>query len=152
MEALVALSLAGNVVQFVQFASQVLSEAGERYKSAINATAGHLDLESVIEDLRKLLVPLQTSTLATEGPAAGEFKRLLGSCTDVAKELYDALQELRVKDGPHPKWRSISKALLSVWKKEKLSSFEQRLCLLRDEIQFHIVNSLRYVLNTDTHL
>jgi len=142
MEALVALSLAGNVIQFVQFASQVVSETQETYKSAANATYGHQDVETVAEDLRQLIVPLKVSAEASV--AGEEFKNLLDSCTEVANELYDALQELKVKSGSHSRWRSFSKALLSVWKKEQLSSFETRLFLLRDQIQFHIVESTRY--------
>jgi hypothetical protein len=75
-----------------------------------------------------------------------EFKKLLVSCNEAAEELHSAIQELKVKDGPHRKWRSFGKALVSVWKREKISSFQERVSLLRDQIQFHIVDDLRYVL------
>jgi hypothetical protein len=148
MEALVAIGLAGNIVQFIQFASQVVSEAREIYRSGIDGSAEHLNLETVAEDLRTLIIPLQTSTSGLVG-AAGDaaFRKLLGSCNDVANELHTAIQELKVKEGPHRKWRSFSKALLSVWKKEKISSFQKSLSLLRDQIQFHIVDNLRFVSN-----
>jgi hypothetical protein len=148
MEALAALSLAGNVVQFIQFASQVITETRETYRSADDAGAQHLDLETVAKILRKQISPLQASAQASAEAVGGlEFKELLASCNEAANELHSAIQELKVKDGPHRKWRSFGKALISVWKREKISSFQKRVSLLRDQIQFHIVDDLRFVLN-----
>jgi hypothetical protein len=147
MEALAALSVAGNVVQFIQFASEVVTETRETYRSADDTSAQHLDLEAVAEDLQKLVSPLQASAQASTGAAGGlKFKKLLKSCNEAADELHSAIQELKVKDGPHRKWRSFGKALISVWKRENISSFQKRVSLLRDQIQFHIVDDLRYVL------
>lgn len=143
MEALVALGLAGNVVQFIQFACDVISETQKIHRSAADASAERRDLETVAEHLRELTTPLQVPA----GAAGGlEFGKLLASCNEAAKELRSAIQELKVKDGPHRKWHCFSKALLAVWKKEKISSFQNRLFLLRDQIQLHIVGSIRYFL------
>jgi hypothetical protein len=149
MEALAALGLAGNVVQFIQFASEVVTETREAYRSADDASAQHLDLETVAEDLRKLISPLQASAQASAGAVGDlEFRKLLGSCNEAASELHSAIQELKVKDGPHRKWRSFGKALIWVWKREKISSFQKRLSDLRNQIQFHIVENLRSVFNS----
>jgi hypothetical protein len=148
MEALAALSVAGNVVQFIQFASEVVTETRETYRSADDASAQHLDLEAVAEDLQKVVSPLQASRQVSIGPVGDlAFGKLLVSCIEAAEELHSAIQELKVKDGPHRKWRSFGKALISVWKREKISSFQKRVSLLRDQIQFHIVDDLRYFLN-----
>jgi len=104
MEALAALSLAGNVVQFIQFTGQVITESRETYRSADDASTQHLDLETVAEDLQKLISPLQASTQASAGAAGGlEFKKLLISYNEAAAELHSAIQELKVKDRPHRK-------------------------------------------------
>jgi hypothetical protein len=147
MEALVAIGLAANIVQFIHFASQVVTEARETYRSGVGGSAKHLDLETVAEDLRTVIAPLQTSVLDSVGVAGDvAFRKLLVSCNEVANELRTATKELKVKEGPHRKWRRFSKALLSVWKKEKISAFHKSLSVLRDQIQFHIVDNLRPVL------
>jgi hypothetical protein len=133
MEALVALSLASNVLQFVQFGSHIISETREIYRSSAGASAEHLNLEAVAQDLRRLLIPLQSSVQV--GP---ELKKLLRACNGVAEDLLEAIQQLQTKDGPHRKWQSFQKAILSVWKKRKMSAFEKRMLFLRDQIQFHI--------------
>jgi hypothetical protein len=59
LEALVALSLAGNIVQFVDFASELLSE-GRQIRHA-GSTITNLDLQAICRDLECLSIKLCTS-------------------------------------------------------------------------------------------
>ena len=51
MEALAAVGLAGNIVQFISFASETLSKSREIYLSASGTTEEYMDLKLISQDL-----------------------------------------------------------------------------------------------------
>lgn len=51
LEPLSAISLAGNVVQFIDLCSKLLAEGWELYRSSAGATALNLELEKTAESL-----------------------------------------------------------------------------------------------------
>ena len=53
MDPLAALSLAGNIIQFVDFGGRLLGGAGEIYRSADGSLKVHDELELVATDLRE---------------------------------------------------------------------------------------------------
>lgn len=55
MDPLTALSLAGNIVQFVEFSSKLLKEGHSLYKSRTGALAIHEELKLTMNDLRTLI-------------------------------------------------------------------------------------------------
>jgi hypothetical protein len=61
MDPLSALSLAGNIVQFVDFGLKLLSGAVELYKSPSGTLAAHHELELVTTDLSALVIKLRQS-------------------------------------------------------------------------------------------
>jgi hypothetical protein len=140
MEPLVALSLIGNVVQFVDFSSKLLSKTVEGYRSADGAFIDNADLETATNDLVALNKRINSNG-ASRG-ATLEFMSLCSSCNDVAKELLAALEKLKIHGGKS-KWKSFRKALRSVWSKEHVLAIERRLSSFRDEINLRIVVGLR---------
>jgi hypothetical protein len=54
------------------------------------------------------------------------------------------LDKVKVK-GKQDKWKSIRKALRSVWSKEEIEELEGRLARLKEELNLHVVIGLRYV-------
>ena len=143
-----ALSLAGNVVQFVEFCGNVVSESRKNYRSITETSLENTELESIAEDLRRLTNQLHSSGDDRAISAAGdkEFAKLLGSCHDVADELLQAVELLKVRQGPHQKWKSFRQAFLSVLNKEKLARLQSRLSAIREQIALHLVSSIRSVL------
>lgn len=64
----------------------------------------------------------------------------------VADELLGRLEKLKVaKEAKHRKWKSFRQALKTVWNKKDLDDLSARLSAFRDELQFHILLSLRHV-------
>jgi hypothetical protein len=143
-----ALGLAGNVVQFVEFCGNVVSESRRNYRSTTDTSLENTELESIAEDLRRLTTQLHSSDGDRAISAAGdqELTKLLVSCNEVADELLRAVELLKVKQGPHRKWNSFRQAFLSVLSKDKLARLQSRLAAIREQITLHLVSSIRSVL------
>lgn len=141
MEALAIIGLAGNILQFVDFSTKLISKSNELYKSAEGALADHHDIEATTDDL---VLMNQKVMNGASSSSDNSLKALCESCNRVAGELLTALEKLKVK-GRATKWLSIRKALRSLWSKEKLDDLERRLGRLRNELVLHIAGDLSCV-------
>lgn len=141
MEPLAIIGLVGSVVQFVDFSGKLISKSTELYQSSKGALAENIDIETAISDLVFLKSKLQITT-ATTGDNA--LERLCTSCGTAADELLLALDKVKVKGKPG-KWKSIRKAIRSVWSKEEIEELERRLERLKEELNLHIVVDIRCV-------
>jgi len=63
MDPLTALSLAGNVVQFVDFGCQLLSHSRELYRSPRGSLAADDEIHLVTVDLRALILKLRNTPI-----------------------------------------------------------------------------------------
>jgi hypothetical protein len=70
------------------------------------------------------------------------LRDLCESCNTVARELLVALDKVKVR-GEQRKWKSVRKALRSVWSKEDVEGLEQRLARFREELSLHVTVDLR---------
>jgi len=140
MEALAAIGLIGNVVQFVDFSSKLVSGSIQLYRSAEGALEENIDTETVAKDLVLLNGRLKDSAASTSD---GPLKNLCESCQAVAAELLQALAKAKVQ-GQRTKWKSIKKALQSVWNKEHIAQLDGRLARIREELNLQLTVSLRY--------
>jgi hypothetical protein len=142
MDPLTVIGLVGNIVQFVDFTSKLLSKAGEVYRSADGALVENTDLEIVANDLISLCSPRNpNTTIPSDNPA---LDALWSKCEEVGKELLEALAKLKIQ-GQKTKWKSFRKALKSVWSKEEIEALLKRLSSFRDELNLRILVDLRYV-------
>jgi len=140
MEALAAISLIGNVVQFVDFSSKLVSGSAQLYRSAEGALEENIDSETVTKHLLQLNNGLKDSAAST---GDGPLKSLCESCHAVAEQLLQALAKAKVQ-GKRTKWKIIKKTLRSVWKKEYMAELDRRLAKIREELNLQITVSLRY--------
>ena len=122
MYPLTALGLAANVAQFVNFASEVVSESKEIYTSTKGGTAKILTLETVYSQLRGLSSSLESSSQkdaklkVVEG--ASEFKKhvfaindLSRSCKGDCDRLLEVFRNPQVGDRSKKRWKSFTLAL-----------------------------------------
>jgi hypothetical protein len=140
MEALAVIGLVGNIVQFVHFSGKLISRSTELYRSGEGPLAENIDTETATNHL-----VLLSSELKNAATAAGDstLENLCKSCNTAAEKLLAALDQVKVK-GEQRKWKSVRKALQSVWSKEEIGELERRLSKLREELNLHIVVDLRY--------
>ena len=141
MEAFAIIGLVGNIVQFVDFSSKLLTKSTELYQSNEGALAENIDTEIATNDLVLLNNKLKDAATTTSDDA---LKRLCESCKSTANELLAALNKVRV-NGKQNRWKTIRQALRSVWSKEKIRELEGRLARFREELNLHVVVNIRCV-------
>jgi hypothetical protein len=155
MEPLSAFALAGNIVQFIDFGCQLISESRQIYRGGV--AAKYVDLRVISKDLSELsdsfrnIHPENESVQLMEGERALQPRKqckdnltlIATMCKDVADELLQTLQDLKAKNTPHHKWTSFQQALMVLWKKDKIDALKRRLDDLRGQLNILIVSILR---------
>ena len=143
-EALAALGLAANIVQFIDFGGRILSEGYRLHKSKVSPSKNE-ELESIALDLKKLHNELQSpESEISQAPTPNDIQlqRLAEQCRDVCLELLAALEKMKSVD-PSGKWRSFRVALTTVWGESKIKSLQGRLDESRQELIVRILMSFR---------
>jgi hypothetical protein len=148
-EAIAALSLAANIVQFIDFGTKVLSNGYSLYKSGPgrNVRGENQEIKIITESLNQLVQGLASSKASTN-PSSGvsqteiNLSKLAAQCSDIASELLRAVGKLDVQ-GKAGKWDSFRAALKSVLAESKIEKIRQRLDKFRQEIVVHILACFR---------
>ena len=148
-EAIVALGLAANIVQFIDFGGKVLSGGLRLYKSGRLGEAN--DAKIITQSLQRLIEmlnqPLKPSGSANEVTKLSQteidLRDLAAHCIDIANELLRAITKLELQ-GKRGKWDSLRAALKHVLADEKIEKMRQRLDNFRQEIIVHILACFRY--------
>jgi hypothetical protein len=141
MEALAVIGLVGNIVQFVDFGSKLISKSIQLYQSSDGVLTENINMETATNHLFRLNNKLENAANSTGDKA---LQALCKSCGTVADELLGALDKLKVHE-EKKKWKSMRKALRSLWSKEKIQEIEKQLASFREELNLHIVVDLRCV-------
>ncbi|CAG8950716.1 hypothetical protein HYFRA_00002927 [Hymenoscyphus fraxineus] len=128
LDPLSAISLAGNIVSFIDFTCNILTESSRIYHFG-TADAENLELEGIAETLRKFDDGVTNLT-------GVEFYSTSKACKEVANELLHAIRELKPRSNHHKRWNSVHQALTSIWNKEKIRGLRDRLNFLRNQVTF----------------
>jgi|SRR3569833_267379 len=150
MDPLTALSLAGTVMQFAQFAGELLSSTRRIYNSASGLSSNAQNLNDVYDKLSKLGAALQSGT-GPSPPALAQpgllnqhhvaLQSLSVSCSESCDRMVKILGELKAKKtvkSPSRWWSSFRKALCEVAKQDEISSLKARI----DNYQLAIIAHL----------
>lgn len=137
-----AVSLAANIIQFINFVVSLVSKADEIRKNG--GLTEYVDLSTVNKDLisvtEKLKLGLPSGVLTDD--EQGIFSICTG-CLEVSRQLQSALEELGV-DADAGKWKSIRKAFKAIWGKKKLLELNTRLEDFSVQLDRRVLVSLRY--------
>ena len=147
MEALAVLSIASNVIQVVDFSTSIVSKTSELYKSYHGQLAQHTDISTTSSDLYRSTAKLSESIAPQAIPTvlSEDDQALYILCTgyvDVSKELQSGLQQLQVKGTP-TKWKSLRKALETIWTKDKIADLQTRLAGYRSQLDSRIIIGIK---------
>jgi N-terminal domain on NACHT_NTPase and P-loop NTPases len=140
IDPLAALGLAGNIVQFVDFSYNLLCESKALYDSRTGATADNVLIETIATDLS--LLNARLTAPSAPGAIPDPIRSLASQCKDVARDLLDVIDNIKVK-GSHKRWKSFIQALRTVWKKEEIEALVRRMESLRSEMQFRLQIMMR---------
>ncbi|CAN9203240.1 unnamed protein product [Alternaria alternata] len=146
MEAIAGLSLAANILQVVDFTTKVLSTANEFRKAG--STVQNHELEVVVQDstaLNERTKSWARPNPASSGPLAKDsqaLENLATECQNITQEFLVKLESLRCS-----KEATIHKTILSalrvIWNAKTIQDIQSRLQIMRDELQFRILVSIR---------
>jgi hypothetical protein len=157
MDVITALSLAGTIVQFVDFGSKLLSTGIQLYHSTEGTLTVNEEIELVTSDLRSLIFKLQDPFLRTNvvGPLTQEedneqdtFQKVCAQSKQVANELLERLEKLKVKGrrgSKLRKWDSFLQAVKSNWSAEEIAGLTLRLANLKKAVETRVLLSIRYL-------
>ncbi len=144
MDPLSAISLAGNLVQFIQLGMQVVGRAKEIY---VNGTvAANVDLEDLTSDLRTLVTKLKLPPRGNT-PSQTLNEQALNDaydhCIEISNELIAHLGKLKGPGTHRGRWKSFGQALRTVWTKKDVEAIANRLASYRAQMEMHLLVSLK---------
>ncbi|KAI9766435.1 MAG: hypothetical protein M1840_006542 [Geoglossum simile] len=137
LEAFAAISLAGNIAQFVEFTSKLVAQSLKLYKSDLGVLAENVELQAIAEDLKRLSGSLTVRFLATSKADEG-IVSLARSCKAEADKLLSALERLKIQPG-NRRWQSVLQALRHVWEKERVEEFQKNIGRFQAQLVLHLV-------------
>ena len=146
LEALAAVGLAANILQFVEFSYNLTTSAREIYNSSSGLTAENQALELIANDLLHLSGKFTVQGTSTSTQSVGDKKLsdLALASTKVAEELLEAIERLKNKDNQSQgNRRSFRQALQTVLQKDGINNLVTRLERLRDQLSLHMASKLR---------
>ena len=136
-----ALSVAGNIVQFVDFSCKLVRNAQSIAKSTTGSSETAMELTAIANDVEQLSDAINTSSSLYPF----QLMNLAAQCKSLARELLDILGRLR-KEGKHPRWESFLVALKEIWRQDKINDFVQRLSLLQHQLVLNMQHLMTCVL------
>jgi len=143
LDPLSAISLAGAVVQFVNFSVRLASAGHELYEKG--SLANNDAVEQITLDIAHLAEELGAHRPpASKHPSQDEIalQQLASSCKELAEEMMAVLKTLKVQE-PKNGLEVVRKSLRSMRKKGKIQNIEKRLDKIRDELSLRLTAILR---------
>jgi hypothetical protein len=152
MDPISALSLASNVIAFVDFGCKVLSQTRQIYKSVNGTLSDNVFVGSLTDDLLALTTNLENSMSSKSSngyldESSGDdlaVTDLCRKCRSIAAELLTRLNKVKVKEGStHRNWQSFKTALRATWGREEMDTLANQLSEIRSEIEFRVLLNFR---------
>lgn len=149
MEAVAAIALAGNVLQFLEAGGKFAVRAFEilRHGATGGGRSDLNDLRQISQSLKHQLEQLRgdnnrktPSALAPGSPLAS----LSMSCSDTIEELLAKLDRIGVNNS-HTRMDQLLEAFRSAWQKDEIENLEKRICRFRDQLAILWISEMRYV-------
>ncbi|TGJ80507.1 hypothetical protein E0Z10_g8258 [Xylaria hypoxylon] len=143
MDPLSALSLAGNIVQFVEFACKLVSNTRERYCSSSTTTENLDYIDGIFERLVSFEAQLsrqdnarsQDTATGSVSAHSNALNELLEKCRQECNILLGLTGKIkRIKTTKGRLWESFRKAMLEVWHNDEILKLQSRLHEYQTEI------------------
>jgi hypothetical protein len=149
MDPFSALSLAGNIIQFVDFGARLLSNARELYRSPVGSLSVHDEITLVTTDLETLVKRLRGPVNARPSSEENDnqlqtLRKICGEAATVAEELLKRLETLKLSgEEKHRGWRTVGLAVRSLWNEKEIAGLSNRLVMLKEALKTRVLFSLR---------
>ncbi|KAL4885296.1 hypothetical protein BJY04DRAFT_214631 [Aspergillus karnatakaensis] len=141
MDPLSAIGLASNILQFIEFGTNVCNGIHEIASSSTGLTDSNTHLSVVVDDLKRAADGLLTD-LKGNNKHEVELIKLAGECKDLSAELVAIFLKLKAKKGDRL-WSTVRTAWKSTLREKKVALIEKRLTDYRGQIALRL-NMLLY--------
>lgn len=141
MEPLAAVSLAGNVLQFVEFTKHLVSDTIEIHRSVSGSTSEHLEAEGIARRLRsfaKQLAPPEPSGSLELSQDDIDLQTISTQSLEISEQVLAVVEGLKIIPGEST-LESFYKALKGAWGKDELQSLQNRLHRLSQELSNTVI-------------
>ncbi|KAF2122640.1 hypothetical protein BDV96DRAFT_639215 [Lophiotrema nucula] len=150
MDPFSALAVATSIVQFLDFAGNILKGSAEIAKVFTKASNGktveHTDLHKATERLSELSKNLELRDRGDLHAYTSDHEQVIIALAQdserVAQQLISVLHKVRVKDEA-TRWATCLQALKAVWKDEEIKSLKTRLDGFRSQLTLHLLAVIR---------
>ena len=145
LEAFTALSLASNIVQFVDFGSRLLSKNKELSRSVSGASAENEALETISNSLTRLSRNLKISRTPSRASLSrheADLEELADRCCVVAGEVLSALARLKVHEN-RTKWTTLRQALRVIMNASKIEEMKKLMRGFREQLTLCLLGILK---------
>ncbi|EDN93180.1 hypothetical protein SS1G_09046 [Sclerotinia sclerotiorum 1980 UF-70] len=134
--------LAASILQFVDFASKVITSTAELHHSSSRALANNLELSTIFSDLSAISTDLRARNphQETRGYSKDELAliSLASECEELSDKLLHDLDGLKIK-GSHTLWASARQSIRSLWKETYISDMSKRLDSFRSQLLLRLL-------------
>lgn len=145
MDPLTALSVAGNVIQFVDFSTKLLSQGYELYKSVGGKLKADEELELIASDLSGLVKKFQEANiqssppvcLATPTPGGNPvpvLQRICDEAIKIAGDLHIKLKKVQIDKSKNRYGETFKRVWMRLWSQKEIDEMVGRLSRLREVI------------------
>jgi hypothetical protein len=143
LEALAAIGLASNIVQFFDFLCKLFAEIGEIRSSATGISENNADLETIASELKRMIARLTSATIPSGSATGQQLKDLAGKIASVADDLLGAITEFKANK-PRGKWKSFVHAVQQKLSKgQKVEKMASRLSKLQEQLNTQLLLLVR---------
>jgi len=150
LDPLTALSLAGTIVQFVDFGSKIISKSRDLARSSTGTSEEASNHEIIINDLLKLSRSLreQLQTANSSGSADDDNQTLQAVCTgciQLSERLLARLNSVKIQANAG-KRKIFRLAVRAVWSQKEIHKLHLELGDFRNQIELHVLISFRWII------
>lgn len=142
MDPFTAISLAGNIVQFVDFGGKIVITALKIYRSSSGTTEDGLDAEKVADSMSTLKSKIESGLSRSLTTTDKQLLDLGGQCVEIADAIVKVFRSPDMSQTPSAR-RAIKQALRLAWKKEDIEKLKERLASFKEQLESHILVDLR---------
>ncbi|KAK4207371.1 hypothetical protein QBC37DRAFT_96295 [Rhypophila decipiens] len=148
MEAIVAIGLSSDILQFIEVTKKLVSSAEQIFKHG--GSLEYLELEKTAQRLRDVAERITFRELELDRGIDASLIGLCRDCISITNELLPILDSLKVGDDGR-KWRSAQQALKARWKKEEVDALERRLDRIGKTLTTHSMMSQQEAIGRKLH-
>lgn len=145
MDPFIALSLAANICQFIDYGYKLVSGAFELYNSLDGTLPASKVLEVIAMDLANICTELEQASLDSNKGSTSESEAALlplaRACKSMGQDILSVLEDLKLK-GRHKKLESALVAVRSRYKASQLRDYERTLGVYRSEMATRLLKIL----------